>query len=85
MPAHPPPGVHSSASVTISWNTRATSARATPDAGSLAHATVLGVNGNRVAVRLSDGTVRRYIATAGEAAALRSLIGHTIAFRLDPQ
>lgn len=79
MPYSPPPSAHPSASVTISWNTRAAQPAAAPS-----EATVTAVDGNRVTVRLFDGTLRRYIASAQEAAVLRTLIGKRIAFRVTP-
>ena len=77
MPLHPPPSAHPSASVTITWNM---SARPTP---APSRAMVSAVDGTRVTLRLADGTTRRYIASAREAAVLRTLIGQTIAFRVD--
>jgi hypothetical protein len=78
MPLYPPPSAHPSASVTISWNTAAKPAASAPRS-----ATVTAVAGTRVTVRLADGTIRHYVASALEAAVLQGLIGKTIAFRVD--
>lgn len=77
MPQYPPPAVHASASVTISWNTAAKPAAAP------SRATVAAVDGTNVTLRLADGATRHYVAGAREAAVLRTLIGQTIAFRVD--
>lgn len=81
MPLQPPPSAHPSASISISWNT---AVKPSP-APAPAKATVSSVDGTRVTLRLADGTTRRYIATAREAAALKALVGQTIAFRVDPR
>jgi hypothetical protein len=77
MPQYPPPAAHASASITISWNTKA---KPTP---APSHAPVASVHGTTVTGRLSDGTTRRYVASTQEAAVLRALVGQTIAFRVD--
>ncbi|HZT12238.1 MAG TPA: hypothetical protein VFA29_05535 [Candidatus Baltobacteraceae bacterium] len=79
MPQYPPPAVHPSASLTISWNTQAKRAPAPAPM----HATVTAVDGTRITLRLRDGSTRRYVASQGEAAVLRTLVGQTIAFRVD--
>ncbi len=74
VPALPPSTT--TASIVIKWNTHAAAARP-----QVRYATVTSVSGTRVTVRLADGTLQNYIASAQEAAALRGLIGKTIAFR----
>lgn len=74
-----------SAGVTIRWNT-ASRAAATPAPAPVAqhvlYGTVVAVKAHRVVLRLQDGTLRAYAASDGEAAALRMLLGRSIAFRL---
>lgn len=66
--------VMASASVTIQWNTKAR-------APAVSQGTVVSVKDRVVTLRLADGSVRSYTASAEEAAALSKLVGKTIAFR----
>jgi hypothetical protein len=74
VPALPPPTAR--ASVVITWNTGAAAVQP-----AIQYGTLTAITGTHLVVRLSDGTYRRYTASAAEAAALRGLIGKTIAFR----
>lgn len=71
------------ASISISWNT----APATPaPAASSSPApvrtgTVLGVHGTHVVLRLPDGTIRIFAASAEQAKLLQGLIGQQIRFQ----
>lgn len=75
LPVHPPPTA--TASVTIKWNTQSASLPLAVQYG-----TLTALNGNRVTVRMRDGTMRTFTASGDELAALRSLLGKTIAFRV---
>lgn len=74
VPALPPSTT--TASIVIKWNTHAAPARPP-----VRYATVTSVRGTLVTLRLENGTLQNYTATVQEAAALRGLIGKTIAFR----
>ena len=70
------------ASVTISWNTHASSRAAAGASEVTQTAVVRSVNGTHVLMRLPDGTTRIYVATPAQARILQRLAGTAVEFRL---
>ena len=74
------------ASLTITWNTRQPApvqALAAPSAPVL-YGTLVAVKGNAASLRLADGTLRTFVASARDLPALRALVGTRIAYRIAP-
>jgi|GEM_PF-4013218 len=70
--------VHATAAVVVKWNTQA----AAPAQIAIQHGTLVALDGIRATVRLRDGTLRTFTAAQRDLAALRSLVGKSIAFRV---